>query len=95
MFFPTPRTPVVASSFRAALRRAVDTVVSFALLEDLDVPSPPDPVDTRDLHPHHGTRPTRDRIRRPGAPVAREQDCLTPVTARTRQRTSSTLHHAR
>lgn len=71
---------------RAALRRAVDTVVSFALLEDLDSPSPSDPVDRRDLHTQRRTAPSRDRVRRPGTPIVREQDCLSPITARTRQR---------
>ncbi|MTD43343.1 hypothetical protein GKE82_03225 [Conexibacter sp. W3-3-2] len=88
MFSPTLGTPAATSSLRSVVRRAVDAVVSFALLEDLDDPkSPPVIVDHRERSRRPGpSAPRRDRPRRPGAPLAAEQHCTAPSSARSRQR---------
>ncbi len=85
MFSPTPQARSVTRTLRVTFRRTVDAVVSFALLED--VSSPSDTVDSASLqHPHRRSLPSRERSRRPGAAEPREQDCLSPVGGRGRQR---------
>lgn len=90
MFSPTTPPRTDPRTLRTTFRRAVDAVVSFALLED--VASASDTVDTvNPPHPHRRTPAQRERTRRPGAGVPREQDCLAPIRARERHRQTQTL----
>ena len=91
MFSPTPKARPGKRSLRDLARSAVDTVVSFALLED--VSSPPDVTDARERHPHPRHLEPPARMRRPGATPPRTQDCLTPLAARARQRQQRHLVH--
>lgn len=71
----TPTRPEARVS-RSALRRAVDALVSFALLED--VSSPPERADDDVPHPHRRRLERPAPARRPGT-ATRVQRCTAPV----------------
>jgi len=61
-------------TWRDAFRDAVDAVVAFATLADLEVGDEPQAP-----HPHRAPLHVQRAPRRPGAADARPQPCLTPI----------------
>jgi hypothetical protein len=101
MFSPTTNPRPAPSTWRAAVRRAVDLTVAFATLEsatsarDLmsrrEEPARPSAcphglVDTPALSPHRAPLRAPLRPGRPGTVPARAQHCLTPHSGFSRHR---------
>lgn len=76
MFPSSTSTRPEARVSRSALRRAVDALVSFALLEDIS--SPPERADADVPHPHRRRLERPAPARRPGT-AARVQHCRAPA----------------
>jgi hypothetical protein len=103
--FPHPNAPDPRPSrWVAALRHSLDVVVAFATLRD---PEPPPLIGrdaglsrepavrrTRTAHPHRQPLQPPSRARRPGAPPARSQPCLSPLSARREHRSMAPADRA-
>jgi hypothetical protein len=80
MFSPTADPRPARSSWREAVRRAVDLAVAFATLSD-ELP-PHGPADEPAVHPHRQALRAPSRARRPGRVAPRVHICLTPLPSR-------------
>jgi hypothetical protein len=105
MFSPTSNLRPAPSTWRAAVRRAVDLTVAFATLESATsardlIPHredparssacPHGPIDTPTSSPHRAPLRAPLRPGRSGTVPARAQYCLTPHTGLSRHRSA---HH--